>query len=77
MKEIKIKDEYIKLEQAMKLSGASSSGAEAKYLILEGKVKVNDAVEYRRGKKLRNGDIFHFNNHDYKIIGTEKLQELS
>ena len=30
MNEIKIKDDFIKLEQAMKLSGACSSGSEAK-----------------------------------------------
>ncbi|MDO4788471.1 MAG: RNA-binding S4 domain-containing protein [Johnsonella sp.] len=73
MIKVEIKDEYIKLEQAMKLSGASSTGAEAKYAIKEGRVKVNDQVELQRGKKLRNGDIFTFNHHDYKIIGIEKL----
>ena len=45
-------------------------GSEAKYLIKEGNVKVNSEVELRRGKKLRNNDVFTYNDHDYKIIGT-------
>ncbi len=70
MEEIVIKDEYIKLEQALKLTGEVSMGSEAKYLIKEGNVKVNGEVELRRGKKLRNNDVFTYNDHDYKIIGT-------
>ncbi len=70
MEEIVIKDEYIKLEQALKLTGEVSMGSEAKYLIKEGNVKVNGEVEIRRGKKLRNNDVFTYNDHDYKIIGT-------
>ena len=66
----RIKDEYIKLEQALKLTGEVSMGSEAKYLIKEGNVKVNGEVELRRGKKLRNNDVFTYNDHDYKIIGT-------
>ena len=67
LEEIVIKDEYIKLEQALKLTGEVSMGSEA---IKEGKVSVNGEVELRRGRKLRNSDIFNYNNHDYKIIGT-------
>jgi RNA-binding S4 len=70
LEEIVIKDEYIKLEQALKLTGEVSMGSEAKYLIKEGNVKVNSEVELRRGKKLRNNDVFTYNDHDYKIIGT-------
>ncbi len=68
MIEIKIKDEYIKLEQALKLTGEVSMGSEAKYAIKDGLVLVNNEVELRRGKKLRAGDIFSYNDYDYKII---------
>lgn len=68
MQDIIIKDEYIKLEQAMKLSGVVSMGSEAKMLIQSGKVSVNSKVETKRGKKLRNGDIFTFKNNDYRIV---------
>ena len=42
MKSIKIKDEFIKLGQALKLAGAVDSGVEAKIYIQDGLVKVND-----------------------------------
>ena len=53
---ITLKDEYIKLGQALKAAGAVSSGVEAKDVISEGKVRVNGEVELRRGKKLYAGD---------------------
>lgn len=59
--EIEIRDEYIKLGQAMKLAGLVSSGIEAKVVIQDGEVKVNGEVEIRRGKKLYSGDNFEFN----------------
>ena len=57
---IKIKDEFIKLCQAMKLAGLVDSGAEAKEVIQNGQVKVNGQTETQRGKKLHPGDKFEF-----------------
>lgn len=68
MIEVKIKDEFIKLGQAMKLAGMVDSGVEAKVIIQNGEVKVNGAVEERRGKKLVNGDVFSYNGKEAKII---------
>lgn len=65
--DIKIVDEFIKLQQAMQLAGLCGSGAEAKYEILEGKVSVNGEAETRRGKKLRNGDFFEYKGEKYFI----------
>lgn len=70
MTEIRIRDEWIKLEQALKLSGEYSVGSDAKYAIKEGKVTVNGLTEVQRGKKLRPGDTFSVNGHDYRISGT-------
>ena len=67
MEKIKISTEFIKLEQLFKLANIVSSGGMAKELILEGKVKVNDAIELRRGKKLRPGDIVEYNGEKYLI----------
>lgn len=50
MKEIPIKDEYIKLDQFLKFVNLVSSGIEAKMIIKDGQVKVNGEVELRRGK---------------------------
>ncbi|MDO5348244.1 MAG: RNA-binding S4 domain-containing protein, partial [Bacillota bacterium] len=52
MQEITIRDEFIKLGQAMKLAGLVESGVDAKIVIQNGEVKVNGEVETRRGKKL-------------------------
>ncbi len=60
MDKITIRDDFIKLGQAMKLAGLVESGVEAKYEIEEGKVKVNGEAENRRGRKLYKGDSFTY-----------------
>lgn len=65
-----IRDDFIKLQQAMQLAGICGSGAEAKYEILDGNVKVNGEVERRRGKKLIPGDFFEFDGERYDIKST-------
>ena len=45
MQEITIKDEFIKLGQALKLAGLVGSGVEAKVVIQDGEVKVNGEVD--------------------------------
>ncbi len=67
MEKIILRDEYIKLGQALKAAGLVSSGVEAKIFIEEGKVYVNGKVEYRRGKKLREGDLVEFNNNTVEV----------
>lgn len=54
--EIKLREEYIKLGQALKAAGVAESGVDAKYMIQDGEVLVNGAVETQRGKKLHDGD---------------------
>jgi len=56
MNSIKINDEYIRLDQALKLSGIAGTGGHAKNIILDGDVAVNGEVCLMRGKKLRRGD---------------------
>lgn len=67
MEKVSINTEFIKLDQFLKWSGVSDTGAEAKILISEGKVKVNGIQEYQRGKKLRKGDIVEIGEKIYKI----------
>ena len=57
MEIIKLRDEYIKLGQALKAAGLADSGVDAKHAIADGLVKVNGQAEYQRGKKLRDGDV--------------------
>lgn len=68
MEIIKLRDEYIKLGQALKAAGLVESGVDAKYAIEEGLVKVNGQVEYQRGKKLRDGDEVLFQGETIRII---------
>lgn len=56
MDKIHITTEYIKLQQVLKLAGITSQGSESKFLILEGKVKVNGEIIIQRGKKVKSGD---------------------
>jgi ribosome-associated protein len=50
-------DEYIKLDQFLKLAQVVQTGGEAKVLIQAGQVMVNGVIETRRGRKLRPGDV--------------------
>ncbi|MEG1458175.1 MAG: RNA-binding S4 domain-containing protein [Acetivibrio sp.] len=69
MQTLQIKDEFIKLGQALKLSNLVESGIDAKLVIQDGLVKVNGQKELQRGKKLRDGDIFEFDGQEIKIKG--------
>jgi len=68
MKEIKIKDEFIKMGQLLKLAGLVSSGIDAKIVIQEGEVLYNGEVETRRGKKVYPGDTVEFDGEVIKVI---------
>lgn len=69
MEIIHLRDDFIKLGQALKASGLSESGVDAKLKIQEGLVKVNGQVETRRGRKLFEGDTAEY---DGKLIKIEK-----
>lgn len=69
METIQLRDEFIKLGQALKAAGLVGSGVEAKMVIQDGLVYVNGEIEYQRGKKLYDGDIVKFNNETIKIVG--------
>ncbi len=68
MESITLRDEFIKLGQAVKLSGISENGAEAKEIITSGKVKVNGETELRRGRKLYDGDTVECMGRQIKIV---------
>ena len=67
MQVIKLRDDFIKLGQAIKAAGLVESGVEAKIVIQDGEVKVNGAVETQRGKKLTGGEIISYNGEERKI----------
>lgn len=69
METIKLRDEYIKLGQALKAAGLVPSGLDAKIVIQDGLVLVNGEVEVQRGKKLHAGDVVEFDGETIQIVG--------
>lgn len=67
MEVIKLRDEYIKLGQALKAANLVESGADAKAVIEDGLVLVNGVVEHQRGKKLRDGDVVEYDGSSIQI----------
>lgn len=68
METIKIRDDFIKLGQALKLAGLVESGVEAKVEIQEGLVKLNGEVEMQRGKKIHPGDVIEYDGQKIKVV---------
>ena len=67
-KEIKIKEDFIRLDSAMKLADMVVTGGHAKIVIQEGEVKVNGEICTMRGKKLHKGDKVEFENKGFVIV---------
>lgn len=66
MKEVVIKDDFIKLSQLLKLADLVSSGGESKNIILDGLVSLNGNIELKKGKKIYKNDIVEYDGQ--KII---------
>ncbi len=66
--EIREGEEFIKLGQALKKAGLVSSGVEAKMVIQDGEVLVDDEVDTRRGRKLFGGEKVTFMGEEFKIV---------
>ena len=67
MEEVFIRDEFIKLGQALKLANLVASGVDAKFVVQDGLVKVNGEVCTMRGKKLVDGDEVSFEGNTFII----------
>lgn len=68
MEEIRLRDDFIKLGQALKAANVVESGVMAKIVIQDGLVMVNGEVETRRGKKLVDGDVVSFEGETIRIV---------
>ena len=67
MEIIKLREDYIKLGQALKAAGLVQSGVEAKYAVEDGLVSVNGETALQRGKKLVDGDLVSYEGQTIKI----------
>ena len=69
--DIEISTDTIRLGQLLKLANLVDSGSDAKMLLMGGEVMVNDEVEVRRGRQLRNGDIVTLDEDSVRVVCTE------
>ena len=67
MEIIKLRDEFIKLGQALKAANLVEDGVEAKYVIQDGEVLVNGKPDTRRGRKLYDGDVISYHGEEVRI----------
>ena len=67
METIRLREEYIRLGQALKAAGLVDSGVMAKIVIQNGEVLVNGQTELQRGKKLKDGDLVEYQGQQIKI----------
>lgn len=67
MEIIKLREDFIKLGQALKAANLVENGVEAKFVIQDGLVYVNGKQELQRGKKLVDGDLVEFNGNTIRI----------
>ena len=65
---ITIKEDFIRLDSAMKLANLVVTGGHAKMVIQDGEVKVNGEICTMRGKKLRKGDKVEFEGNGFTIV---------
>lgn len=68
MKQILIETDFIKLDQFLKLAGVVQTGGQAKMLISEGSIMVNNEVVLQRGKKIRKDDIIEIKDYDSFVV---------
>ena len=64
---VKKADDFIRLDDLLKVSGEAVTGGQAKVLIQAGKVEVNGEICTMRGKKIYNGDMVTYKGIIYKI----------
>lgn len=65
--DISIGGDMIRLGQFLKFSGLLDSGGDAKEVIIDGYVIVNDEVDRRRGRQLHDGDLVTFERRTVRV----------
>jgi ribosome-associated protein len=64
---VPIRDESIRLGQFLKLANLIDSGSDAKALLADGRVSVNDETETRRGRQLAKGDVVRLDDAEARV----------
>lgn len=67
-KRLEIKEDFIRLDSAMKLASLAVTGGHAKIVIQNGEVKVNGEICTMRGKKLHSGDTVEYDGNGFTLL---------
>ncbi|WP_435748389.1 RNA-binding S4 domain-containing protein [Microbacterium sp. PMB16] len=65
--DVSIGGDMIRLGQFLKFSGLLDSGGNAKEVVIDGYVTVNDEVDRRRGRQLHDGDLVTFEGRTVRV----------
>ena len=68
MTEFILEGDFIPMIQLLKATDLVPSGGEAQIVVMEGLVKYNGEVDYRKRLKVKRGDIVEFNNQKIKVV---------
>ncbi|WP_131539132.1 RNA-binding S4 domain-containing protein [Pedobacter nototheniae] len=68
MIQFKLEGEFIPLIQLLKATGLVGSGGDAQMVVMDGLVKYNGVVDYRKRLKVKQGDIVEFAEHKIEVI---------
>ncbi len=66
--EVYINDDFIKLQQVLKLARLVDEGSQAKFVINEGLVKLNGNICTQRGKKVVPGDKVYYDGNTVTVL---------
>ena len=66
--DFELTEEYIELIKLLKLLGIADTGSDAKQMVDDGEIKLNNLVEYRKRAKLRQGDVVTVGNIEINIL---------
>ena len=69
-REVAIEGEFINLDALLKWAGLAATGGEAKAAVQAGHVRVNGAVETRRTRKIRVGDLVDYRGAAIRVTAT-------
>ncbi len=68
MQTVLIDREPVELYKILKFEGLAASGAEAKLIIAEGLVSVNEQIETRKRRKMYAGDVLGIGEHELQLV---------
>lgn len=68
METFEISGDYIELTKLLKATGLCATGGMAKIVVEQGSVRVDGQVEYRKRRKIRNGQKVEFDGRVIEVV---------